>query len=115
MTSPLAAAMTEGTLLVYVLKAAAVTGWRTYHTHDSRHSASGFPDLVMVRQGRILFAELKSEKGTLSAEQVAWLHDLEPAEVYVWRPSQWLDRTIETVLREPGAGLRRALGMETVE
>ena len=49
----------------------------------------GFPDYVAVRDGRLLFAELKSAKGRLRPEQEAWLADLEGvpcAEVYVWRP-----------------------------
>jgi hypothetical protein len=43
----------------------------------------------LVRGERLLFAELKREKGKLSAEQEAWLEDLRRVpgvEVYVWRP-----------------------------
>lgn len=42
-------------------------GWRIYHTHDSRRSAAGFPDLVMVRDVRLIFAELKSDIGARRA------------------------------------------------
>ena len=65
-------------------------GWVYYHTKDSRRSPAGFPDLVLVRD-RIIYAELKTEKGRVSAKQGAWFCGLTRAggECYVWRPSQW--------------------------
>jgi hypothetical protein len=84
-----------------VVELARLSGWRCYHTYDSRRSAHGFPDLVLVRDGRLLFAELKSERGRVTADQRAWLSLLEGCpgvEVYVWRPlaSSWPE--IERVL-----------------
>jgi hypothetical protein len=64
-------------------------GWRTAITGDP-----GCPDLVMVKGGRLIFAELKSERGKLTVEQVAWLDRLgsvDGIEVYVWRPSDLND------------------------
>ena len=51
---------------------------------------AGFPDLVLCRD-RVIFVELKSEKGRLSAAQKHWISKLEKAgvEIYVWRPSQY--------------------------
>jgi hypothetical protein len=74
-------------------------GWRIYHTHDSRRSHRGFPDLTLVRDERLIFAELKTEKGRVTREQREWLEALGrvPAvEVYLWRPSDWpeLERTL---------------------
>ena len=75
-----------------VTKAATDLGWLWYHTHDSRRSVPGFPDLVLVRRGRIIFAELKTDKGKLSAAQECWGAELECCEgieYYVWRPRDW--------------------------
>jgi hypothetical protein len=74
-----------------VLELARLLGWRSYHTHDSRRSAAGFPHLVLVRGERLVFAELKSETGAPSADQRAWLDALAetPAESYLWRPADW--------------------------
>ena len=74
--------------------ASLLRGWRVYHTHDSRHSAAGFPDLVAVRDGRLVFAELKSDdpRSKPTREQRAWAAELdatECAEVYLWRPADW--------------------------
>lgn len=83
-----------------VVKLATWTGWRSYHTHDSRRSNPGFPDLVLVRDGRLLFVELKSERGTLNPAQRVWLAELRRCpgvEAYVWRPSAWSE--IEATLR----------------
>lgn len=61
-----------------------LTVWRTPIKADGK----GFPDWIFVRE-RVIFAELKTENGKLSPEQVEWYQVLENAkqEVYVWRPS----------------------------
>jgi hypothetical protein len=54
-------------------------GYLTYHTHDSRGSQRGFPDLTMIKPGQMVLAELKRQKGSqavLTFEQVAWLDAL---------------------------------------
>lgn len=74
-----------------IIPHARVHGWLVYHTYDSRRSEPGFPDLTMVRTSRVLFAEVKREKGKVSVHQAAWMAALEAAgaEVYLWRPSMW--------------------------
>ena len=94
--------MTEDQLDHAIRDLAGYTGWLVYHTHDSRHSPAGFPDLVLVRPPRLIFAELKSTSGTLSAEQKTWLDQLAECnvEVHVWRPEDW-DRIV-SCLNERG-------------
>lgn len=72
---------------------------RTYHTHDSRRSTPGFPDLVIVGKAGVVFAELKTSRGKVSIYQQAWWEDLTKAgaEAYIWRPEDW--DTIQTVLK----------------
>lgn len=74
-----------------LIKFAKPLGWSIYHTFDSRRSNKGFPDLVMVRGDRIIFAELKSATGRLMADQESWIELLRGAGqvVYVWRPANW--------------------------
>lgn len=75
-----------------------------YHTHRSQHSPAGFPDCVIVTEmprDRLIFAELKRQDTDLSDAQMEWLnalHGIVYPEVYVWRPSDWLDGTIERIL-----------------
>jgi hypothetical protein len=76
-------------------------GWLIYHTHDSRRSEHGWPDLAVKRpDGRVLFRELKKQDGRVTAEQEAWLKALagEGMNVGVWRPIDWLDRTVHREL-----------------
>jgi hypothetical protein len=79
----------EAALQNQVLALARLYNWRAYHTFDSRKSPPGFPDLVLVRGKRLIFAELKTQRGRLTLDQSAWLEDLRAtcAEVYVWRPA----------------------------
>jgi hypothetical protein len=107
----------EAAFQAQVIEAAASLGWGLiYHTHDSRRSQKGFPDLVMVRGTRLLFVELKRVGEKPRVEQVAWLEGLEQVaaalrdlvrllavdpraewmrqpsvEVYVWHPDQWAE------------------------
>ena len=56
-----------------VASVAHLNGWLTYHTHDSRHSAAGFPDLVCAKpKAPVLFLELKALGGTLGPDQQVW-------------------------------------------
>lgn len=70
---------------------ARLLGWSCYHTHDSRRSRAGWPDLALWRGERLILAELKTEKGRVTKEQREVLDGLglTPAEVYLWRPSDW--------------------------
>ena len=97
--------MTETQLQAAIIELARLTGWLVYHTHDSRHSAKGFPDLCMVRCGRVVFSELKSEKGKLTPEQEQWQIRLvqTDAEYYVWRPVDWMAGRVDEVLKRRGA------------
>lgn len=80
----------ERSFQIAVLELAALHGWLCYHTHDSRRSQPGFPDLVLVRDS-VVFAELKTETGRVSAAQANWQKRLEDAgaEHHLWRPSDW--------------------------
>lgn len=88
----------EADLQAKILQLAGYQGWLAYHTHDSRRSQEGFPDLVLVRAPRLIFAELKSMRGSMSPAQYVWLDELDrtPAEVYIWRPCDWPE--IERIL-----------------
>lgn len=94
-----AGAVSEKSWQSAVVEYARLTGWLVYHTHDSRRSEPGYPDLTMVRQGRLVFAELKTDKGKLRPEQQTWIRELQECEhsldddgrvyfpeVHVWRP-----------------------------
>lgn len=85
--------LTEEQFLRLVLDLAALNHWVCYHTHNSLHSARGFPDLVMVRGGRLLICELKTDTGRTTPEQDLWAAELRavpaPVEYHCWRPGDW--------------------------
>lgn len=85
-------------------------GWEVYHTLDSRGSESGFPDLVLVREGDgyLLFVELKDRDGRESDAQKKWarlLATVVPGRVlhYLWRPEHWpaAQRVLSRPVGEP--------------
>lgn len=86
----------EESFLQAVIALAKRNGWLVYHTRHSLRSEPGFPDLVCVRHWRVVFAELKSDKGNVSPEQALWVGRLAQtsAEIYVWRPDDW-ERIVE--------------------
>lgn len=113
-----ATAMTEAALLATVRAMAKRLGWLMYHTHNSKHSEAGFPDIVLARHGIVIFAELKSQTGRITPEQQKWLDELSetqsqsaqidntpddygtvyyPVQVMLWRPSDLPE--IERILR----------------
>lgn len=101
MNPVLAERLTEADFQSMIVARAEALGWRVHHDRgDYRQCIAGdpgFPDLVMARDGRVVFAEVKAAKGRLSAHQRLWLTELgfdaDPpdrmVEVYVWRPEHW--------------------------
>ena len=94
-----------------VLDCARAYGWFTAHFRPAQNAkgvwrtpvegdAKGFPDLVLVRE-RVLFVELKTDKGRLTRHQQAWLDRLAAAgqATRVWRPSDWDE--VEATLKRP--------------
>ena len=107
--------VSEKDLQSAVIGAAQTLGWKVAHFRSVRTQrpdgtvryltpvqadGGGFPDLCMVRGGRIIFAELKSATGVVEAAQERWLDELAltPAETYVWRPAAWFGGEIERIL-----------------
>ena len=107
--------MTETEFANELLKWAKVWGWRRFHVRNSGYGGKsyvqgdkGFPDLVLVRPPRLIFAELKIEKKKVAPEQQEWLDALDECEVepygmpgpscetYVWRPDDW-DRIVQVL------------------
>ncbi len=87
----LSEALTEREFQTLVVALAKRLGYLVYHTHDSRKSEAGFPDLVLAGGKLTLFIELKAEKGTVSAAQQKWLDALSGSgsAVYLWFPRHW--------------------------
>lgn len=86
--------MTEKELRQSIVRAAREFGWRVYFTWSSMHSPAGFPDLTMVRNSRLIFAELKTDSGKVTPDQEAWMTALRTSgrcEVYLWRPTDLED------------------------
>ena len=109
----------EAHLQANVVNFMRMSSWLVYHTHDSRHSAKGFPDIIGVRPIPCVRAnlerfdhptlteavaiELKSERGKVTPEQEAWLDLLRrlPGVKFagVIRPSNWMNGELDDVLR----------------
>ena len=107
--------ITEAAFQQTVIEMARVFGWIVGFTYDSRNSEPGEPDLRLVHpeQHRVIFVELKSEKGRYTKGrwnkagtrwlpgQDEWAEALSACpgvDYYLWRPGD-MDQ-IETVLRE---------------
>lgn len=94
---------TEDQLQTNTIDAAQQFGWSAYHTHDSRRSQAGFPDLVLWHpiQRRFIIRELKKETGVLSTAQRTTIQTMRDAgaDVAVWRPRDWVSQLIINELR----------------
>jgi hypothetical protein len=72
---------------MHIRPARTASGWRT----PVSGNGVGFPDVIAVKDGRVIAAELKTAKGRLGPGQREWLDALAAAgvEVFVWTPSDW--------------------------
>lgn len=96
-----------------VIELATRLGWLVTHQRPAQNKGGkwltaiqghkGYPDLTLVKDRRVVWAELKRQKGYPTPEQKRWLAMLETVaeacpmvEVYLWRPSDW-DRIKEVL------------------
>jgi hypothetical protein len=103
---PRATAMTEAELMEHIRALVDGLGLFAHHGHDGRRSwGPGFPDLVIVGRGGVLWRECKTEHGSLAPEQRQWGDTLKRAgeNWRVWRPSDWLSGQIARELTEVAA------------
>ena len=101
--------LTEAEFTRQVIAFARLHGWRVAHFRSARTArgwrtpvqgdGKGFPDLILVGHSRIIVAELKVGRKTLTADQTEWIAAfvLAGAGAYVWYPSDWPE--IESVLQ----------------
>jgi hypothetical protein len=99
----------EADLQAAVMDIARLFGWRSCHFRPAQTAKGwrtpiegdkGFPDCVLARDDRLVFAELKSATGKLTPDQVEWIDRLahvRSTEMYVFRPTDLDD--IARVLR----------------
>ena len=74
----------------WVVKEAKKNGWLVYFTENSKGSPRGFPDLVLVKEDYVIFAELKIGTNDPSESQKKWLHRLKMTQetrTFLWYPS----------------------------
>lgn len=86
----LAEAMTEADLLLAIIRGARLHGWRVHHDPPVRVARrdgtfvhrtavvgdTGFPDLVLARDGVTIIVECKTEHGRFEPGQKEWLQAL---------------------------------------
>lgn len=128
--------MNERQFQAWIIEVAERFGWRCWHVGAPMRPiggnkfvpeprARGLPDLFLLHDDppRLIFAEVKGEKGTLSVEQqeflrlarqvAEWSNELEPGAqgiavgsktigVYVWQPG--MEQAIEDALRSKVLG-----------
>lgn len=95
-TVPLAHEWSEADLQREVLGACRLFDLLAYHTHDSRRSQPGYPDLTIVGRGGVLFVELKNATNQLEPDQLVWRDRLQlaGAQWRLWRPADWFSGAI---------------------
>ena len=93
--------MTEADFLNWLINLAHLHGWHIAHFRPARTEkgwrtavsgdGKGFPDCVLVRPPRVIFAELKIPPNQPSEEQWEWLYSLQscfpPVDCFLWHPS----------------------------
>jgi len=91
--------MSEADFQKRVTDYATLRGWRWVHIRPARTAHGwtvpydgdhGLPDLILSRRSRVLLVELKSARGTATADQLAWLAAL-GEHGRLWTPAHWDD------------------------
>lgn len=89
--------LSEDQFQASVIEAAQWYGWVIHHGRPARtakgwrtavQGVAGFPDLVLARRGRVILAELKTDRAQPTLNQRHWLTEL-GTNGRLWRPADW--------------------------
>lgn len=110
--------LSEADFQLRVMDAARRAGWRVAHFRPAKTQRGnwitpmagdkGFPDLALAKDGRVLLAELKTDDGKPTPQQVAWLAAA-GGHGRLWQPRHW-----EAILLDLGVTKRPPLTREDV-
>ena len=108
---PLYAHISEKAFTAQVITLARHLGWLVAHFRPGmtkrgrwvtagQGDSVGFPDIIAIKPGRAIMAELKAAKGRATVEQLKWLETAKEAgmEAYLWKPQDITQ--IERILRK---------------
>ena len=101
--------MLEAEFQTNIIQLAKTLGWLIHHDsgdmYEHTRGDPGFPDLVLAKDGRVIFLELKSDKGKATDAQYKWLVAI--ADSYLVRPEdmQWIAQLLGPN-HEPGQSSR---------
>ena len=99
--------VSEKAFQAQVVRLAIAYGWHYMHVppayirgkwQTNTTGTPGYPDLTLVRDGRVLLVELKSEKGSFRPGQKEWIASA-GQHGFIWRPSDW-DSIVSTLRGE---------------
>lgn len=88
--------ITEGQFQETIIGLAQLYGWRVAHFRPAWtekgwrtpvQGHTGFPDLALARNSRVILAELKTDKGKMRKDQEDWAEAIGPEMHRIWRPS----------------------------
>lgn len=91
---------TEQDFLDNIIELAHMNQWLAYHVRGNTEKLiqgdHGFPDLCMVKNVRVVFAECKLLGEVPTSNQARWIARLVAAgqECYVWTPADWDTRIV---------------------
>jgi hypothetical protein len=88
--------VTEAELQAAITEICRLKGLWWFHPYDSRRSNSGWVDLAILGKRGALFAELKSEDGRRTMEQIRCAERITKAglQYRLWQPADLKDGTI---------------------
>lgn len=103
--------MTESEFQSQVIKEGEKHGWKIHHIYDSRRAtATGFPDLALMREDFFAIVELKVGSKKPDWEQKEWLNSLDRwgtvhARAFFWHPRMWADikKFFVNPMHQPGS------------
>jgi hypothetical protein len=97
----LARAMSEAELQANIIALCGELGFPVGQMLNFRATIRGWPDLVIIARTKIIYRELKSERGTLSPDQRDTGTRIRAAggNWAVWRPRDWVTGRIQDELR----------------